>query len=52
MFQIKFPIDEDREFYLVDSPRENWNYIFAELEHLSDKLEQLGIDIIKEADNV
>jgi len=36
----------------VDSTRENWNSIFAELVALSDKLEQLGIDAIMEAEDV
>jgi len=36
----------------VDSPRENWNCIFTEIERLSEKLEQLGIDAIREADDV
>ena len=37
---------------LVDAPRENWNCIFAEVERLSDELEQLGIDALRQADDV
>jgi hypothetical protein len=36
----------------VDPARENWNYIFDEVVRLSEKLEQLGIDALMEADNV
>ena len=39
-------------FSLVDPDRENWNCIFDEIERLSDKLEQLGIDALWEADDV
>ena len=42
----------DEDIILVDPPRENWNCIFAEIAHLSKKLEQLGIDAIREADDV
>lgn len=37
---------------LVDPRRENWNCIFDEIERLSDKLEQLGLDALREADDV
>jgi len=33
---------------LVDYPRENSHYIFVEIMKLSDRLEQLGIDEIRE----
>jgi hypothetical protein len=36
----------------VDPDRENWNCIFDEIERLSAKLEQLGIDDLREADDV
>lgn len=39
-------------FFLVDPGRENWNCIFVEIERLSEKLEQLGIDDFREADDV
>lgn len=29
---------------LVDSNRDNWNYIFSDLIELNNRLEQLGID--------
>lgn len=37
---------------LVDPTRENWNCIFDEIERLSERLEQLGIDALREADDV
>jgi len=37
---------------LVDPARENCNYIFDEMVRLNEKLEQLGIDALMEADNV
>lgn len=43
---------EDGLFFLVDPGRENWNCIFVEIERLSEKLEQLGIDDFREADDV
>jgi hypothetical protein len=36
----------------VDSTRENWNCIFSEIERLSAKLEELGIDKPMEVDDV
>jgi len=39
-------------FFLVAPPREIWNRIFSEIERLKERLEQLGIDILMEADDV
>lgn len=37
---------------MVDSSRENWNYIFSGLIELNNRLEQLGIDaMIHDADD-
>lgn len=50
--QNKCPNFAAEAFILVDPGRENWNCIFAEIERLSDKLEQLGIDALRKADDV
>ena len=36
--------DKSWTFFLVDSHRENWNCIFADLITLNERLEQLGIN--------
>jgi hypothetical protein len=36
----------------VDPARENWNSIFAEVERLSERLEQLEIDDLRKVDDV
>jgi len=38
--------------FLVDSPRDFWNCTFSDLELLSERLEQLGVDEAMESDNV
>ena len=50
--QNKCPNFAAEAFILVDPRRENRNCIFDEIKRLSDKLEQLGIDTIREADDV
>lgn len=50
--QNKCPNFAAEAFILVDPDRGNWNCIFDEIVRLSDKLEQLGIDDFREADDV
>jgi hypothetical protein len=37
---------------VVDPDRENWNCIFSEIEQLSERLKQLDVDELMDADNV
>ena len=48
----KNPDVSGQGFTLVDPDRENWNCIFEEIERLSDKLAELGVDGIMEASDV
>ncbi len=51
--QTKNPTFEGRAFCLVDSGRENWNCIFADLITLNERLEQLGInDVSHDSDEL
>jgi hypothetical protein len=44
--QEKYPSTTFGVFFLVDSNRSNWNYIFSGLIELNNRLEQLGLDVM------